>query len=275
MESQWELYSIQEHWGEIDGVHMFLYTSLVYLRNKTEFWTARVPGRYPSREALPAGAAPSCGTLQHVDRTHLFPPLDPGTHRCDDDVDEPEKAGIFVKRVRVDAYDGSPTLARYVAHEARICQRLRSYPHPNIARFRGCHVRGETGGTGTGTGIGTGGEILGLCFDRYAETLAERMRRGAAVDTERCMEQIRAALRHLHGLQLVHNDVVPDNVMFVDDGPGLVLIDFDSCATRGGGLPRKRGPVRPGATRSEFENDDLGLRLIHRALLRYEHDTRS
>ncbi|KAM3428389.1 hypothetical protein NHJ13734_008613 [Beauveria thailandica] len=269
MESEWELHSIKERWGEIDGVPMFLYTHVVYLHNKTEFWTARVPRRYPSREALPAAA--SCGTLQPVDRTHLFPPLDPGTHRCDDD--EPEKAGLFVKRVRVDAYDGSPTLARYVAHEARICQRLRSYPHPNLARFRGCDV---AGGAGTGVGVGVGaGEILGLCFDRYAETLAERMRRGAAVDTERCMEQIRAALRHLHGLQLVHNDVVLDNVMFVDDGPGLVLIDFDSCATRGGGLPKKRGPVTPGATSSEFENDDLGLQLIHRALLRYEHATRS
>ncbi|KAM3565240.1 hypothetical protein MY1884_000313 [Beauveria asiatica] len=269
MESEWELHSIKERWGEIDGVPMFLYTHVVYLHNKTEFWTARVPRRYPSREALPAAA--SCGALQPVDRTHLFPPLDPGTHRCDED--EPEKAGLFVKRVRVDAYDGSPTPARYVAHEARICQRLRSYPHPNLARFRGCDV---AGGARVGVGVGAAaGEILGLCFDRYAETLAERMRRGAAVDTERCMEQIRAALRHLHGLQLVHNDVVPDNVMFVDDGPGLVLIDFDSCATRGGGLPRKRGPVTPGATSSEFENDDLGLQLIHRALLRYEHATRS
>lgn len=269
MESEWDFYSMKERWGEINDVRMFLYTSVVYLRNKTEFWTARVPGRYPSREALPAAA--SCGTLQQVDRTHLFPPLDPGTHLCDD-VDEPEKARLFIKRVRVDAYDGSPTLARYVAHEARICQRLRSYPHPNLARFRGCDV---AGGGGAGPRAGAGEEILGLCFDRYAETLAERMRRGAAVDTENCMTQIRAAVRHLHGLQLVHNDVVPDNVMFVDDGPGLVLIDFDSCATRGSGLPKKRGPVTPGATSSEFENDYLGLQLIHRALLRYEHATRT
>ncbi|TQW01140.1 serine/threonine kinase [Cordyceps javanica] len=255
MEPEWEFYSMKERWGDIDGVRMFLYTHVMYLYNKSEFWDARVAGRYPSREALPA--IESC-ILQQVDRANIWPPLEAGTPVCA----EPEKYGLHVKRVRIAEYDGSPTLGQYVQHEARIGLRLRACPHPNVARFHGCAV-------------GRRGEVTGLCFDRYAETLAERIRRRCPVDTESAMAQLRAAVRHIHGMQLVHNDVAPDNIMFVDyAGPALVLVDFDSCATRGGGLPKKRGPVAPGADSSEFENDYVGLELVHRTLLRHEQDMR-
>ncbi|OAA60119.1 Protein kinase-like domain protein [Cordyceps fumosorosea ARSEF 2679] len=220
MDSEWEFYSMRERWGDIAGVRMFLYTHVLYLRNKTELWTARVAGRYASPVALPARDA---------------------------------------FRVRVADYDGTPTLGQYLLHEARIAQRLPH--HPNLARFRGCLL--------------DGGQITGLCFDRCAETLTERMRRRGPVDVASTMAQLGAAVAHLHAQDIVHNDVCEDNVMFADrDGGHVVLVDFDSCAARGGGLPRKRGPTAPGATSSEFENDHVGLQLVHRKLLRYERDMR-
>ncbi len=254
MESEWEFYSMKERWGEIDGVRMFLYTHVMYW-HKNEFWDARVAGRYTSRESLPGIEA--C-ILQQIDRANVWPPVEPGTLVCH----EPAKYGFHVKRVRVAEYDGSPLLGQYVLHEARIAQRLRGQPHPGLGRFQGCTV-------------GRHHEVTGLCFDKYLETLAERMRRGAVVDAEHCVSQLRSAIRHLHGLQLVHNDVTADNVMFVNYGPVVVLVDFDSCATRGGGLPKKRGPVAPGAVSSEFANDYAGLELLYRVLLQYERDVKS
>ncbi|OAA75022.1 Protein kinase-like domain protein [Akanthomyces lecanii RCEF 1005] len=258
MESEWEFYSMKERWGEIGGVRMFLYTHVMYW-HKNEFWDARVAGRYASRADLPPVEA--C-VLQQIEKTDLWPPLEPGLRVCPEPTDNKPGGGLFVKRVRLAEYDGSPTLGQYVLHEARIGQRLRASPHPNLARFHGCAV-------------GARGEVTGLCFDRYLETLGERMRRGAPVDAERCIEQVRAAVHHLHSLQLVHNDVTVDNVMFVNHGPALVLVDFDSCAARGGGLPKKRGPVPDGAAASEFENDYVGLELVYAVLLRYQDATKS
>lgn len=261
MESEWEFYSMKERWGEIGGVRMFLYTHVMYW-HRGEFWDARVAGRYASRADLPPVSA--C-ILQEIEKSNLWPPLEAGLCVCPEPPatgDGGKPSSIFIKRVRLADYDGSPTLGQYALHEARIGQRLRASPHPNLARFHGCAV-------------GARGEVTGLCFDRYLETLGERMRRGAPVDAARTMAQLRAAVAHLHGLQLVHNDVTVDNVMFVNHGPALVLVDFDSCAARGGGLPKKRGPVPDGAVSSEFENDFVGMELMHAVLLRYQDATKS
>lgn len=46
------------------------------------------------------------------------------------------------------------------------------------------------------------------------------------------LEGILAAIKHLHSLGLVHNDINPANIMLDDDGT-FILIDFDSCRAVG------------------------------------------
>lgn len=41
-------------------------------------------------------------------------------------------------------------------------------------------------------------------------------------------KEILAAIKHLHSLGMVHNDINPANIMLDEDGT-LILIDFDSC----------------------------------------------
>jgi serine/threonine protein kinase len=42
------------------------------------------------------------------------------------------------------------------------------------------------------------------------------------------LQELLAAIKHLHSLGIVHNDINPANVM-VDHEGTLILIDFDSC----------------------------------------------
>jgi serine/threonine protein kinase len=124
-------------------------------------------------------------------------------------------------------------------------------PHKNIARYLGCVVKA--------------GRITGLCFEKYAETLDDRLQDGRFVDTDSYLRHIKAGIDHLHTLDIVHNDIHLDNVMFADtDGDVPVIIDFDSCAIRGLPLPPKRGQLPKGARTAEFENDDYGLEMLQK-----------
>ncbi|KAJ3494101.1 hypothetical protein NLG97_g4293 [Lecanicillium saksenae] len=248
-----EFYSMKERWGDIGEVRMFLYTHVIYKYN-SDYFCARVPGRYASPRELPV--IEPC-LLQKLDGANVWPPLEQEIQVCY----QPHEFDLHIKRPRLAEYDGSPVIGQYLVHEARVCQVLTSHPHPNIVRFHGCTVGGRN-------------EITGLCFDKYTETLTERIQNGFPVDTKSCMAQIHAAVQHLHAQNLVHNDIVPDNIMFKSFGPSLALVDFDSCTTRGYGLPKKRGPCPPAADSSEFENDYYGMELIHNMLLKYEDKMR-
>jgi len=141
---------------------------------------------------------------------------------------EPILPTIFIKRPRLTAYDNTPALACLLLQEARVCEVLLQNPHPNIVKYLGCHVRD--------------GRIVGLCFQRYAETLEERKRSGRSIDKALVLEQIRGAIDHLHAIRLAHNDVKASNIMFLTtSSKEAVLVDFDSCAVLDGPLPAKRG----------------------------------
>jgi serine/threonine protein kinase len=47
-------------------------------------------------------------------------------------------------------------------------------------------------------------------------------------DLKSSLEGILAAIKHLHRLGLVHNDINPANIM-LDEDSTLILIDFESC----------------------------------------------
>lgn len=242
-------HSMKERWGFIDGVYMFMYTHVIY-KSGNSYFSARVPARFASPAALPE--IEPC-LLQEIDGKDLWPAMEPQLTVCDD----PKRHGLHVKRPCIANYDGTPLLREYFILEARICQILTKHPHPNIIYFRGCTV-------------GRNREITGLCFDRYTETLGDRFRSGFPVDTEKCIAQIRAGVAHLHMLNLVHNDITPENIMFMGTEQSLVIIDYDSCAIRGFGLPANHGPAIHGATTAEFENDFIGIRLLYDRLLEHE-----
>lgn len=138
--------------------------------------------------------------------------------------------------------------------EARILQNLRYHDHQNVARYLGC--------------VEKNGRITGLAFQQYYETLNDRLRDGRHVDVGRCVEQIQAGLKHLHDLNLDHNDINGNNVMFTDrDSDAVVIIDFDSCAYRGSVLPSMHGHVAPDIYTSEFENDHYALEILRVCLV--------
>ncbi|KAJ5803864.1 uncharacterized protein N7518_000167 [Penicillium psychrosexuale] len=88
------------------------------------------------------------------------------------------------------------------------------HPYENVTRYLGCVVKDD--------------RVTGLCFQKHAETLGDRPRDGRSVDKESCLEQVRAGIDHLHALNLVHNNLYQENVMFADrDIDALAIIEFD------------------------------------------------
>lgn len=146
---------------------------------------------------------------------------------------------LYVKKPSLFEYasgDGVDDLERRISREIETCELLRKHPHPNIASYFGCHD--------------TRGRVSGLCFKRYTSTLLEKvnprhLNKSAFLSSGRVLvddvfikgslDGIFKAIRHLHSLGLVHNDITPSNIMFDEDGTA-VLIDFDSCRRVGESL---------------------------------------
>ncbi|KAL4961399.1 uncharacterized protein BDV14DRAFT_180630 [Aspergillus stella-maris] len=232
-----KFHSKTERW-DLEGSPKFLYTHVIF-QGTNEYFSAQLPDRF--RRAEDVAVPDSC--LQKIPQEHIWPLLEDNLTICPD----PEDPDIYIKQPRLSGYDGSAFLSLNLLQEARICEILRKSPHANVASYFGCAVNN--------------GRITGLCFKKYAETLADRLRDGRSVDDKTCFQQIQAGVDHLHTLNLVHNDIHPDNIMFTDSD-AAVLIDFDSCALQGCPLPAKRGQMPEGACTAEFENDDFGLKMI-------------
>jgi serine/threonine protein kinase len=179
-----------------------------------------------SKERQPKLDIESINSLspQKILREHIWPLLEGGLTVCDD----PTNPDIYIKKPRLTTYDSTPALAHLVLQEARVCEILMRNPHPNVARYLGCYVQE--------------GRIAGLCFQRYAETAEERKTRGLSINKALVVDQINAAIAHLHCFKLAHNDVKASNVMFpTKRSENAILVDFDSCAMISGPPPAKRG----------------------------------
>lgn len=104
----------------------------------------------------------AAGGLQEIPKEHLFPLHESGLTEY---VGNPQQhEDVYLKRPSFFSCHNSDTISRELLAEARICETLMAQPHRNIARYRGCVVQQ--------------GLIVGLCFDRYAETWMERRERG-------------------------------------------------------------------------------------------------
>jgi serine/threonine protein kinase len=99
-------------------------------------------------------------------------------------------------------------------NEAEVCEILRAFPHPNIARYLGCIVENN--------------RITGLCFVKYGMNLLERVTKDSRpFDIDLCLRGIQKGIQHLHSLDLIHCDLNPTNILIDRDTP--VIGDFDSC----------------------------------------------
>lgn len=54
-------------------------------------------------------------------------------------------------------------------------------------------------------------------------------------DPTEVLNEVEKGIRHLHSLHLVHNNIIPANIMF-DSNNAAGLIDFDSCRPVGATL---------------------------------------
>ncbi|KAE8336552.1 hypothetical protein BDV24DRAFT_155058 [Aspergillus arachidicola] len=133
---------------------------------------------------------------------------------------------IFLSKSLLAYIDGN--LKKQITREVERCEILRKNPHPNIATYCGYQE--------------SHGRVSGSCFKRYTSTLLEvvnpqRLGKVAFLSSARervkenmksRLEGILAAIKHLHSLGLVHNDINFANIMLDEDGT-LILMDFDSC----------------------------------------------
>lgn len=208
-----------QQWSFDSDPPVFLCTKIVF-KISGDYFLCQSKERQPKLDAECISAlAP-----QKIPQEHIWPLLEGSLTVCDD----PTKSDIYIKQPRLTTYDGTPALAHLLLQEARVCEILIQNPHPNIARYLGCHVQE--------------GRMAGLCFQRYAETAEERRRRGRPIKKVLFLHQISAAIAHLHSLNLDHNDVKASNIMFpTESSENAILVDFDSCAVIGGPLPAKRG----------------------------------
>lgn len=158
------------------------------------------------------------------------------------------------KHPGLSSYDSrAPTrLGELVLREARIGEILMGHPHPNVATYHGCILRG--------------GRIRSLCFTRYHQNLVERIYHDTRTFSRQdCLQEIKRGIQHLHSLGIVHNDINPSNVMLTMDDTA-VIIDFNSCCKEGEeghmGSTFKWTDDSYNNNSAEFENDMCGLRKI-------------
>ncbi|KAJ5153751.1 uncharacterized protein N7500_009190 [Penicillium coprophilum] len=240
-----KFHSMAEWWSFDDGPQ-FLYTQVIY-HDGNHYFSAKTPERVTNPEDIPVlDQEPT--SFEKIPNEHIWPLYESHLTICPN----PDRPDVYVKQPRLTSYTGSDELGLYLVQEARICQTLIENPHQNLARYLGCVVEA--------------GRITGLCFERYTETLAERLQntRWRSENNDSFLRQVKAGIDYLHTLNLVHNDIHSDNVMFADQSDVPVIIDFDSCASRGCPLPSKRGKLPEGAQTAEFENDDFALELLRR-----------
>ncbi|RKK90381.1 hypothetical protein BFJ68_g16473 [Fusarium oxysporum] len=162
----------------------------------------------------------------------------------------------YVKKPKLEDYL-DPELEARMALEIEVWELIRQRPHEGLALYHGCEV--------------ADGRVVGLCFERYEQTLMQRVNPKALSkldfarsdrslvqnDMKQCLQTIRNALEHLHSIGFTHNDLNPSNIMMNRDNRA-VIIDMDSSCRVGESLERKKrtyGWLDKDVNYSTFEND--------------------
>ena len=156
---QMELLEMNEIVEECDGQFQYADTLIVY-RADSNIYHAALKGRSSSPTNI----------KQEDLRNIVQIPVSAYCPRYTSDVSkapDPIPEDCFLKKPRLISYDRvykgpqPNSIAESVLAEARVCERLRQNPHPNIATYLGCHVSSD--------------RISGLCFVKYSHTLREEV----------------------------------------------------------------------------------------------------
>lgn len=164
-----------------------------------------------------------------------------------------ESEDFYIKRPGLLDYElvsGEDALAQLLLQEGRNLECIRRHPHPSLASYHGCVMKGD--------------RIAGLVLSRFLVTLEDRVHQTEKpLDKEAVMEMVTYGVQHLHTQGLAHNDLNPNNVMLNEqDSP--VIIDFGSTKPFGEKLisAGTEGWVEEDFDQSAAKNDEVALRLI-------------
>ncbi|KAJ8108630.1 hypothetical protein OPT61_g8037 [Boeremia exigua] len=167
-------------------------------------------------------------------------------------VPKSELAGKYIKRPKLSGFnsDLAPKLQQLLLDEAETFEILLKNPHRNVVRYHGCTVKN--------------GRITGLVLDRYPKNLEARMAdQSKPFRKDLCMERVKSATDHIHGLQFAHNDLNPSNIL-VDEKDEVCIADLGSCRPFGAVLITAGtiGWIDEDFTTSEQHHDQVALEKI-------------
>jgi serine/threonine protein kinase len=205
-ESKMEIHELGEVWnGEADDL-IYSYTNVI-LRKGDTFFSSRTFIRLGSKSAI------NIDELEpiQIPIQDIQPPYSVDFTLAP--IPLPVNSHVKYPSLLDCGTDSETRPSDLLLSEARICEILKKFPHPNIASYIGCITRDN--------------RITALCFEKYNKTLTDRFNMDYPL-THDIDHGIKLGIQHLHSLGLSHNDINPHNIMFKSDGTPII-IDFDSC----------------------------------------------
>lgn len=162
-------------------------------------------------------------------------------------------SNCFIKRPKLlslDNPDETKLLPALLIEEAEVLEYLKTHQHPNLVEYYGCILKGN--------------RVAGIVLEKHEIILQYRYEDDPHdLDISAFMTDLRAAVAHLHSLQLAHNDLNPSNIA-VNKQDKPVVLDFGSCKKFGeqlksGGTP---GWIDEDYSVSAPQHDEVALRKI-------------
>lgn len=151
--------------------------------------------------------------LTHIPDEEIYPeppPLMKSAPTCID--------AYYIKQPSLTSYKemkDSWRIPKITLAEVAALEMFTKVPHPNIAKYHGC--------------ITKRGRLVGIVLDKYKSTLEDRVLWDPRPFNKKlCLDQLKAAIDHVHSLGFAHNDINPNNIM-LDENDTAFLIDFGSC----------------------------------------------
>ena len=144
-----------EAFVEENGDLVFSHTKMI-LREGDRYYYAITSRRYPANSQVDLLEL----DLVPIPTSQIWPPFPRQFTRAP----EPLPQDCYIKRPSLLYYGdtkASTELSSLLLNEAEVCEILRAFPHPNIARYLGCIVEND--------------RITGLCFVKYGMNLSERV----------------------------------------------------------------------------------------------------